>query len=160
MMRKLLLFFAILTVSNLISQEEDLAAKSFLGKKAPEFVVGKWISEAPDINGKFMLIDFWATWCGPCRESIPKLNQLHRKFKDDLVIIGLSDESRRRIKRMKKPKIEYYSANDTRQRLERAYEVQAIPQSVIVDPNGYVVWEGHPIHITDEVIRKLIKAKR
>ena len=50
--------------------------------------VGRLLAEGQD--GKFVLIDFWATWCGPCRRSIPGLNQLHARFKDRLVIIGIS----------------------------------------------------------------------
>ena len=52
--------------------------------------VEKWLTDAPDLNGKFVLVDMWATWCGPCRRSIPHLNELYAKFKDRLVVIGLS----------------------------------------------------------------------
>jgi len=160
-MRKIILLITILSISNFYAQEKKMWAKSFINKKAPEIVVEKWLTEKPETNGKFILIDFWATWCGPCKKGIPELNEFHNKFKDELVIIGISDESKQIVKRMKNPKIEYYSAIDTKERLERIYEVKGIPHCVIINPNGIVVWEGWPqqegFELTEETIENLIK---
>ena len=57
-------------------------AKSFLFAKAPALVVEKWLTDEPATQGKYVLIEFWATWCPPCRKSIPKLNEFHQKFPD------------------------------------------------------------------------------
>src|SRR6184192_849229 len=77
--------------------EKQLWAKSLLNQKAPELVVEKWLSKEPDRKGKFVLIDFWATWCGPCRKAIPELNALHKKFGDKLVVIGISAEPEKTV---------------------------------------------------------------
>lgn len=162
-MKKFLVLIVLFSISSVCSQEKRIWAKSFLNKEAPEIIVEKWLTKKPDLTGKFVLIDFWATWCGPCRKAIPEMNKFHKEFKDDLIVIGISDETKQKVKRMKNPKIEYYSAIDTKERLERAYEVKGIPHCVIINPDGIVVWEGWPqlkgFELTRETIAELIKKK-
>lgn len=143
------------------AQEKKIWAKSFINKKAPEFIVEKWISEEPNMTeGKFILIDFWATWCGPCKRAIPKLNKFQQEFRDDLIIIGISDEPKSIVKAQINPTIEYFSAIDTKKRLKNIYEVTGIPHCIIINPAGIVVWEGFPDltgnELTSEVIKNLI----
>src|SRR6185503_1374084 len=90
-------------ISAVFAQQKKIWARSFLNQKAPELIVEKWLTKEPDQQGKFVLIDFWATWCGPCRKAIPELNALHKKFGDKLVVIGLSDEAEVTVKAMKTP---------------------------------------------------------
>ena len=161
-MKKITIIFFSLFVTVLNAQQEkQLWAKSYLNKEAPEFIVEKWLSEKPEIEGKFVLIDFWATWCGPCKRAIPKLNKFQSKFKDQLVIIGISGETESTIKEMKRPIVDYYSAIDTKQVLSQRYEVQGIPHCVLIDPNGIVRWEGYPtlkgFELTSKVIENIIK---
>tara|TARA_B110000967_G_C18767804_1_gene501363 strand:- start:265 stop:768 length:504 start_codon:yes stop_codon:yes gene_type:complete len=159
-MKKLILLLSILSISNFYAQEKKIWAKSFISKNAPEIIVEKWLTQKPEIKGKFILIDFWATWCKPCKKAIPELNEFHHKFKDKLVVIGISDESKQKVKRMKTPKMDYYSAIDTEERLERIYEVTGIPHCVIINPKGIVVWEGWPqqkgFELTEKIIENLI----
>ena len=159
-MKNILLLIMGLSISNFYAQEKKMWAKSFLNKEAPEIVVEEWLTEKPATLGKFILIDFWATWCGPCKKVIPELNEFQNKFKNKLVVIGISDESKRKVKRMRSPKINYYSAIDTKERLKKIYEVKGIPHCVIINPKGIVVWEGWPLQtgfeLTEEIIENLI----
>lgn len=159
-MRQFILLFVFLTCTSTLIAQKQLWAKSFINQKAPEFIAEKWLSEVPDTKGKYVLIDFWATWCGPCRKAIPQLNRFQEAFKDQLVVIGLSDETEEVVKKMKKPEIKYYSAIDTKERLEKAYMVKGIPHCVIINPEGIVIWEGFPLltgyELTEEVIRDLL----
>ncbi len=139
-----------------ITPNKKLYAKSFYHKKAPELVVEKWLTDAPDTKGKFVMIDFWATWCGPCKKAIPEIDRWYEKYKDKMVVIGISDESEQRVKAMKQPVIDYYSAIDTQGRMKKELQIRGIPHVIIIDPDGIVRWQGFPFlpgyELTDEVI--------
>lgn len=162
MLKKSLQIILILCSLNLFSQENEkpLYAKSFLDSLAPEFHVTKWLSSEPEMNDKFILIDFWATWCGPCRKAIPELNKFSSTFKNDLVVIGISSEKEEVIKKMKTPVIEYYSAIDSTRQMEKILQIRGIPNVILVDPEGYVRWQGFPLltgyELTEEVIKGII----
>ena len=165
MMKLIVCIVLTLTLSNVFGQESNngkkLWADSFLNKNAPEFVVEEWISQQPKLKGKFILIDFWATWCGPCRKAIPELNEFAKKFGKKLVVIGISDETAAKVKEMKDPNIEYYSAVDTKGVMKKALGVKGIPHVILIDPKGIVRWEGFPLlqghELTAEVIEKIMK---
>jgi len=133
-----------------------LHAKSFRGAPAPQFVVEKWLTPKPAMTGKFVLVDFWATWCPPCRGSIPHLNELQEKFKDQLVVVGLSDESEADIRRMTNPKINYAVASDTSGRTMSEVQITGIPHAILIDPKGIVRFEGMPHYLTEKGMKVLI----
>ena len=135
----------------------QLSAKSIKGQAAPALQVEKWLTAQPDTKGKFVLVDFWATWCGPCRQSIPHLNGLAKKFGDRLVIVGLSNEKEAEVAAMKSPKLEYAVAIDTQARMMKAIEVRGIPHALIIDPDGIVRFEGHPNYITEAGLASLLR---
>ncbi len=133
-----------------------ISAASFLGRTPPKMIVEKWLTAAPNTTGKFVLIDFWATWCGPCRQSIPHLNELQAKFQADLVVIGLSDESEAAVRKMKSPKMEYSVGIDTSATMSNAMQVRGIPHAIILDPAGIVRFEGHPGYLTEKNVAGLL----
>lgn len=141
-----------------VTPQKKLYAKSFYHQKAPELVVEKWLSEQPDTKGKWVMIDFWATWCGPCKRAIPEVNKWAEKYKDQLVVIGLSDEPEAKVRSMKTPVMEYYSAIDTQGRLKKIFQVSGIPHVVLIDPQGIVRWQGFPSlpghQLTEEVLEE------
>ena len=145
-------------------QGKRIWARSFLFAEAPKLVVEKWLSEKPETKGKYVLIEFWATWCGPCRRSIPLLNKFHAKYGDELVVIGISDETEADVRKLKCPKIEYYSAIDTQGRTKKAVGVWGIPHVLIIEPGGAVVWQGFPLlkdyELTEDIIEKILAVGR
>ena len=139
------------------AQKKQMWAKSYLNQKAPSIASVTWITDQPDTKGKFILIDFWATWCKPCKEAIPDMNRYSKMFKDNLIVIGISNESEAKVKSMTSPKMNYFSALDADLSINKIYEIQGIPHVVLIDPDGIVRWEGFP-HLTgQELTAKVIK---
>jgi len=139
-------------------------ATSYRWAKAPDLVVEKWLTEKPETKGKYVLLEYWATWCPPCRRSIPLLNKFHKKYGKELVVIGISEESEADVRKLKTPKIEYYSAIDTQERMKKELGVFGIPHVIIVEPGGFVIWEGFPLlkdyELTEEIIEKILAVGR
>ena len=144
-----------------VPPEKILWARTCLYEKAPDLVVEKWLTDVPDLEGKCVLIEFWATWCPPCRKSIGLLNDLHKKYGEDLIVIGISDETEEAVRRLKEPAIEYYSAIDTQHRMKDALSVRGIPHVIVLEPEGYVVWEGFPLlkgyELTHKTVENILK---
>lgn len=141
-------------------KEKNLYAKNDLrGKKAPTFVVEEWLNgKAPDLKGKVVVIDFWATWCGPCRELIPEMNEWAAKFKDKVVFIGVSDEKPATVREfMRSTKFAYPVAVDTKSRMKDEIGVQGIPHCIVMSPDGIVRWQGWPQDEKDTLTEKLLE---
>lgn len=93
------------------------------------------------LKGKVVLLDFWATWCAPCRESIPHLVQLHKTFQEKgLEVIGMNtdrgniDAIRRFVKSMDIP----YSIVITPDEVEKNYGVTGLPTTILIDKSGKI----------------------
>lgn len=144
-------------------KEKQLWAKSCLFQKPPEFVVEQWIGQEPDRTGKVVLIEFWGTWCPQCVRAVDTLNRFHEQYGEELVVIGVSDETEETIRNFEKP-IHYYSAIDTQKRMKDALGVEGVPHIIIVEPGGHVVWEGFPYQknyeLTDAIVEKILTVAR
>ena len=141
------------------------AANDLRGKAAPEFAVEKWLTEQPKTEGKVVLVDFWATWCGPCRKLIPELNELQKTFKDDLVVIGVSDEPAQTVQAfLNAQSVEYAMAVDTQGRMKKQLGVQGIPHVMVISSDGVVRWQGFPGSqedpLTEKTLRRIIQADK
>lgn len=111
-----------------------------------------------DLKGYVVVVEFWATWCGPCKKTIPHLNDLHEKYADKgVVIIGISDEDDKTVRPfLKKMKMDYLVIAGSE--AMKTYGVNGIPHAFIVDTNGIVQWDGHPgMPAFEQAIEKAIE---
>ena len=151
----------------LLTASLGLAAEPTLkvGDPAPKLQTGKWVQGEPITafkEGKAYIVEFWATWCGPCRVSIPHLNEIHDKYKDKgLVVIGQDcwerDDSLVApfVKKMAE-KMTYRVALDDKTTNEKGQMAQTwmaaagrngIPSAFLVDTKGIIAWIGHPMEL-------------
>jgi len=145
-------------------------SKLEVGSNAPGLDVKKWFNgDSTTIQeGKTYVIEFWATWCGPCKKSIPHLNELHKKFASKgLVIIGVSDESSDTISgflSQQGDRMSYLVAADREKGTSRAWMQAAgkngIPCAFVVDRNSKVVYIGHPLEAEFERVVTLTLSGR
>lgn len=134
------------------------SAKGQLGDPAAPLAIKKWVKGGAVklTKGRVYVVEFWATWCGPCRSSIPHLNELHNRFQGrDVNVIGVTQVDRRQdladIEQFVKQQgrqMAYTIAVDDGGKTWRAYmdafDKNGIPQAFVVDRKGKIVWEGYP----------------
>ncbi len=139
-----------------------------VGNPMPPLEAEGWINgKAPkpdELEGKILVIDAWAYWCGPCRRIAPALKNLHRKYSDKgVVFIGLTNEgyetlpdTERFLKMAGIPWLNGYGANDTLDKLE----VTGIPAIFVVGHDGKIVWNFDSPGDPNDGIDKALAAAR
>ena len=97
-----------------------------------------------DLHGKIVLVNFWATWCPPCRKEIPDLEELYETFKGQgLVILGISDEEADKVKPfIAEQKVTYPVLLDAGRKVNELFQIDGIPKSFVYNRDGKLVAES------------------
>jgi thiol-disulfide isomerase/thioredoxin len=131
--------------------------EEWVGKELPALGV-TFLGTPPELKGKAAIVEFWATWCPPCRASIPHLNEINKKFKDKgLVVIGISDEPKETVEKFRKGLPMEYNVAVGGAAIEKKFGINGIPHAFIVGKDGKIVWHGHPMQLKDADIEKVLK---
>ncbi len=133
------------------NNEKDLYSKNLQGKALPVALGSETIlSEGHDLKqlkDKVVIIDFWATWCGPCIAAAPKLAALQNAHKDDLMVVGLSglNEDEQTVRNFLADHDEpFMQLFDSKQTLLNEFESRGIPLVVVMSTDGIIRWMGNP----------------
>lgn len=149
--------------------EADAEPALSIGDPAPPLSIATWVTGDPVETlepGKPYVIEFWATWCGPCRTSMPHLADLATRYEDDITVIGVTREDVETVegfldKEQSEGKtwrdvVSYRLAVDqdsaTNEAYMRAAEQSGIPTAFIVGRDGIIEWIGHPMTMDDPLL--------
>lgn len=135
---------------------------------APALSVSEWVKGEPvkleDGKGKSIyVVEFWATWCPPCRDSIPHLTELQKTYRDKgVVVIGVSAEDPKTVESFVQKlgdKMDYTVAVDAGKATHKAFSkivpIPGIPTAFVIDKEGQVVWSGHPMLGLDDFLKEM-----
>lgn len=136
---------------------------------APQIKITNWLKNAPadkTLVNKFIVLEFWATWCKPCLEYVPHLNELQKKYKqDNLLFLSISDEKEARISKiLEKINFETIVVNDTSKTTFENYKSLQYndvmrPTTILIDDQGKIKWVGYPKLLTEKVLQSFLQNK-
>jgi len=141
-----------------------------LGDAAAPLKISNWVKGKPvdlaTLKGKQVaVVEFWATWCPPCRTSIPHLTEMQKKFKD-VVFIGVTDEDLPTVRKFVDKmgdEMDYTVAIDDKDQTSdgymKAFDINGIPHAFVVDTEGRILWQGHPMGGLEETLEKIVAGK-
>jgi peroxiredoxin len=99
-----------------------------------------------EYRGEVVMINFWATWCGPCRQEMPLLDELYNRYQRvgfNLLGVNIDDDSRRAMQMAEELGIDFPVLFDAGKEVSRLYDVEAMPVTVLVDREGRVRYVHH-----------------
>jgi len=137
--KHIFLFLMILATSAFSIAAQSAAAG--LGK-APGFTLKSYSGKnlkLSEFRGQVVLLNFWASWCGPCRQEMPLLNDLHKKYKKlgfSVMGVNVEEDSAKARKIVKDGKLKFPVLFDVKNKVSELYQVSAMPSTVIIDRNG------------------------
>ena len=121
-----------------------LASSGLTGQSAPDFALKSSTGanlRLSEYRGDVVMINFWATWCGPCRQEMPLLDELYTRYERvgfNLLGVNIDDDSRRAMQMVDELGVTFPVLFDARKEVSKLYNVDAMPVTVLVDREGNV----------------------
>ena len=126
-----------------------LASSGMEGQMAPDFVLKSSSGEnlrLSEYRGDVVMINCWATWCGPCRQEMPLLDELYARYQRvgfNLLGVNIDDDSQRAMRMVDELGIRFPVLFDERKEVSELYNVEAMPATILVDREGIVRYVHH-----------------
>lgn len=122
----------------------SLAASDLIGQAAPDFALKTSTGDnlrLSEYRGDVVMINFWATWCGPCRQEMPLLDELYSRYQRvgfSLLGVNIDDDSAKAMNMVSELGVSFPVLFDARKEVSKLYSVDAMPVTVLVDREGNV----------------------
>ena len=127
----------------------SLASSGLTGQTAPDFALKSSNGEnlrLSEFRGDVVMVNFWATWCGPCRQEMPLLDELYSRYQRvgfSLLGVNIDDNSSKAMDMVSELGVSFPVLFDSRKEVSKLYEVAAMPVTVLIDREGTVRFVHH-----------------
>lgn len=144
--------FLMLGMSQASAGDPPVGGVSPIKKCLPQSLGSETTFDWQQYKGKVLYIDFWASWCGPCRASFPFMNDLQKEFAGELVVLGLSvDASKADAESfLEKTPAEFSLAIDSEGVCPKEFAVKGMPSTYILGPNGELLYSHKGFRKSDK----------
>ena len=127
----------------------SLASSDLTGQAAPDFALKSSSGDnlrLSEYRGDVVMVNFWATWCGPCRQEMPLLDELYSRYERvgfSLLGVNIDDDSRKAMNMVSELGVSFPVLFDARKEVSKLYRVEAMPVTVLIDREGTVRYVHH-----------------
>jgi peroxiredoxin len=131
-------------VLSLALSSASTIAKPVTGEKSPDFTLKSRDGgnmKLSEQRGNIVLVNFWASWCGPCREELPAFEELYQEYQDmgvEILAVNVDDEAEKANVLLQDIEVSFPVLFDTSGEVSKLYDVNAMPTTVLVDRDGNV----------------------